>query len=136
LVLEDSFYREFSKTVRGISVSERFCKTKFNKITLNEKYLFEFANRIGALILYIFIESARPLEEFDDMIKDHFKTRNSKTDRLQRKTMLSSDLIHRAIDIDRIFEISFMRIIDYFYPRLTRNSSRVQMLSCLFHTLN
>ena len=48
------------KRTRGISVSHRYCKTNFiGKERTKEKYLFEYINRIGAFIAYVFIESMR-----------------------------------------------------------------------------
>jgi len=49
------------KSTTGISVSHRYCKTNFiGKRQSKEKYLFEYANRAGAFMAYVFIESMRP----------------------------------------------------------------------------
>lgn len=61
-LFDETFYKEFKKMVSGISVSDTLCKPKFTKDTLKEKYLYEFANRIGAFITYILIETMRPFE--------------------------------------------------------------------------
>ena len=50
----------------GISVSDKYCKTYFSgPIDVKEKYLFEFVNRLGFFITYLFIESMRPRERND-----------------------------------------------------------------------
>lgn len=62
------------KRTTGISVSHRYCKTNFiGKELTKEKYLFEYVNRIGAFIAYVFIESMRPRQNggiTDDVKKD------------------------------------------------------------------
>jgi hypothetical protein len=55
-------YDELSKRTSGITVSNKYCKTYFKDKDSAEKYLFEFVNRAGAFISYIFIESMRPRE--------------------------------------------------------------------------
>jgi hypothetical protein len=43
------------KRTTGISVSRKYCKTHFiGKELSKEKYLFEYVNRIGAFITYVF----------------------------------------------------------------------------------
>jgi hypothetical protein len=110
---QDTTYVEFDKSVRGISVSPSLCKTNFGKDKLSEKYLFEFANRIGAYITYILIESLRPLGQFDIL------TATSEDDKLKRRAFLSSDLISMAINMKSIFEDCFFEIIRSFEPSLT-----------------
>jgi hypothetical protein len=110
---EPTTYDEFNKSVRGISVSHSVCKTNFGKDKLNEKNLFEFANRIGAYITYILIESLRPLGQFDML------TATSEDDKLKRRALLSSDLINMAINMKSIFEDCFFEIIRSFEPSLT-----------------
>jgi len=52
------------KRTTGISVSHRYCKTNFiGKELTKEKCLFEYVNRIGAFITYVFIESMRPRQD-------------------------------------------------------------------------
>ena len=62
------------KRTTGISVSHKYCKTNFiGKELTKEKYLFEYINRIGAFIAYVFIESMRPRRKggiTDDVKKD------------------------------------------------------------------
>jgi hypothetical protein len=55
-------YDELSKRTSGITVSNKYCKTNFKKKDSEEKYLFEFVNRVGTFITYIFMESMRPRE--------------------------------------------------------------------------
>jgi hypothetical protein len=83
-------YYEFCKKVSGITVSDNFCKTNFNKTHLYEKYLFEFVNRLGAFIAYIFIESMRP-------------THKSTLDQTKRNE-LGSILLEKSINIKEIFD--------------------------------
>lgn len=45
---------------KGPSPSPHFCKTEFNSDSSNEQCIFEFANRIGAYITYIFMQSMKP----------------------------------------------------------------------------
>ena len=46
------------KNTSGINVSNDFCETKFvPKKDLNKKCMFEFVNRIGSIMAYMFIES-------------------------------------------------------------------------------
>jgi hypothetical protein len=53
-------YDNLCKNVLGISSSQKYCEAKFSDQEINEKYLFEFANRVGALIAYTFMETMRP----------------------------------------------------------------------------
>jgi len=89
-------------------LSQSLCKTNFAKDKLNEKYLFEFANRIGAYITYILIESLRPLGQFDILTAT---SEDDKLKRIKRRALLSSDLINMAINMKRIFEDGFFEII-------------------------
>jgi hypothetical protein len=93
----ETFYREFKKMVSGISVSSTLCKSKFTKDTLNEKYLYEFANRVGAFVTYIFIETMRPFE-YNEPSKDT-------NQKIRRRNILSDNLTRRAIDIKWLFEV-------------------------------
>jgi hypothetical protein len=56
----DHYFNRFSNRISGPSVSSKLCKAKFKQDELFEKYIFEFANRIGAFITYLLIESMRP----------------------------------------------------------------------------
>jgi hypothetical protein len=108
IISPGSFHIEFFKSLAGISVSEQFCATKFEKNTLNEKYLFEFANRIGAFITYLLIESLRPLADK--------KNRSGTQTRLNRKE-LSYTLLQKAIEIKSMMK-SFHNILTSFNPGL------------------
>jgi hypothetical protein len=88
---------ELLKKVYGISISNNFCNTEFiAKENLNEKCMFEFVNRIGAIMVYTFIEAMRPIVE---------KKNNIATSSMshEKRILASSDLVHTAIDIDKIF---------------------------------
>jgi hypothetical protein len=103
-----AFYTEFFKALSGISASNQFCDTKFDKNTLDEKYIFEFGNRIGAYITYLLIESMRPA------------SRVSK----RRRNVLSSTLLHKAIEIESIARC-FHNLLNSFSSRL-ENTSRIK----------
>ena len=107
-------YIEFSKSACGISVSKEFCKTKFNKATSNQKYIFEFVNRIGAYITYIFIESLRALLDTSEF-EEPSTEKKTKTV-LKRRASISYNLIHKSIDIDTVFEHFYEHIIRSFRP--------------------
>jgi len=47
----------------GPITSAKYCNTTFGPKESLEKCLFEFANRIGAYIMYIFLQSLHPLQE-------------------------------------------------------------------------
>ncbi|MGH9983578.1 MAG: hypothetical protein ACRD8W_06435 [Nitrososphaeraceae archaeon] len=83
-------YDELSKRTSGITVSNKYCKTKFKDTDSPEKYLFEFVNRMGAFITYIFIESIRPRE-----------TRQIKN---SSRHEMSQSLIHNSINISDLFD--------------------------------
>lgn len=83
-------YYELCKKVLNITVSNKFCKTNFNKAHLYEKCLFEFVNRAGAFMAYIFIESMRP-------------TYKSTLDQAKRNE-LGSILLDNSINIKEIFD--------------------------------
>jgi hypothetical protein len=69
-----AFYREFFKSLSGICPSKHFCDIKFDKYALNEKYIFEFGNRVGAYITYLLIEFMRPVAGmFTQVFTKHWK---------------------------------------------------------------
>ena len=80
----------FLKAMSGMSVSEAYCKTKFTDDCIIERNLFEFVNRVGAYIAYIFIESLRPLPKNTDA------TENKKKERTR-------NLVNKAIPVERLF---------------------------------
>ena len=84
-------YPRLCSKVLNITVSDRFCKSNFSKRDINEMLLFEFVNRAGALIAYIFIESMKPLTD---------KNFESSKD----KKRLCSILFNNAINIQEIFQ--------------------------------
>lgn len=95
----DPSFIELSKAISGNAVSKKYCRTSFDKNSLNEKYLFEFANRIGAYIIYIFIASAQiPLKELSE--SEEYK----KNDSDRRIKILCSELIHKSMDFEFLFE--------------------------------
>lgn len=83
-------YDELSKRTCGITVSSEYCNTDFAENCDSERYLFEFVNRMGAFIVFIFLESMRPRE-----------TKQIKDD--SRQEMFQS-LISNAINIPDLFD--------------------------------
>ena len=81
-----------SKT-RGSSPSPNFCKTNFNSQHSTEEDIFEFANRIGAYVTYIFIQSMK-LRPSVNQTENNQKERNEKAD----------ILIHNAINLKHWYE--------------------------------
>ena len=102
-----SSHHYFLKAISGMSVSEDYCKNKFTNDNIIERNLFEFVNRVGAYIAYIFIESLRPITNDTDA------TENKKKER----TLL---LVNKAIPVERLFrkfclllsELGIMRSMD------------------------
>ena len=80
-------------------VSQEYCRTNFQDDEMYEKYLFELANRIGAYLMYIFIEAMRPSSEYN--------TPNMKPN---KKEELSMNLIRKSLDIQMMFD-KFCRYI-------------------------
>ncbi|MFL6421999.1 MAG: hypothetical protein ACJ71R_00225 [Nitrososphaeraceae archaeon] len=81
-------------------MSKKFCRTTFDKNNLNEKYFFEFANRLGAYILYIFIASIKiSLKEHSFNIEQ-----NKKHDYDKRIGTLRSALFNKSFDLDFVFD--------------------------------
>lgn len=96
-LFNEDAYREFTDRVSGISVSNEICEAKIIVDKSKEKYLFEFANRIGALITYLFIETMRP-HEYNTPAKDA----NSK---LQKRNILADNLLRKAVDMKWLFRV-------------------------------
>jgi hypothetical protein len=109
----DPSFVELSKAMSANAVSEKYCRTRFDGNSLNEKYFFEFANRIGAYITFIFIASIQmSLKELrTGTAADRQKKGN---DPGQRITALRSELFRKSINIGSIFEdfISLLRFIN------------------------
>jgi hypothetical protein len=100
---------------------------------LNEKYIFEFANRIGAYITYLLIESMRPVAgETGDSITKEITT-DSNGNRVSRRDIVSSALLQEAIDIKSIFG-SFLSIINSFTSNLKNTISIKSPTSSIDHT--
>jgi hypothetical protein len=74
-------------------LSQKHCKTKFRSDEMYERYLFELANRIGAYLMYIFIEAMKPPSEY-----------NTPSIGPEKKEELSRGLIARSIDVQMMFE--------------------------------
>jgi hypothetical protein len=98
---EELLYENNSKTepiyslynlVNGITVSDKYCETRFAKHDIKEKYLFEFVNRVGAFIAYIFIESMRPLFN------------NTGVTAANKRNRLGSILVKNSINLADTFE--------------------------------
>jgi predicted transcriptional regulator len=96
-IMDTSIYEDFCNRVAGISVSKSVSKVKITKGNINSIYLFEFANRIGAYIIYLFIESMRPV---------NFNMKESTEElQLQRRHILSQHLLQIAINLEQMFSI-------------------------------
>jgi hypothetical protein len=96
----DTSFIEFSKAISGNAVSEEFYKATFHGNSSNEKYFFEFANRLGAYILYIFISSIQlSIKEYSSDIEQ-----NKKHDYDKRIGALRSALFNKSFDLDFIFD--------------------------------
>ena len=52
--MDTSMYQNFCNRVSGISSSQSICKPKITKDNISKIHLFEFDNRIGAYITYLF----------------------------------------------------------------------------------
>lgn len=96
-LFNEDAYREFMNRVGGSSISNDICEAKFIDDKSKEKYLFEFANRLGALITYLFIETMRPYE-YNIPAKDA----NS---RLHKRNILTDNLLRNAVDMKWMFKI-------------------------------
>jgi hypothetical protein len=106
----DTSFIEFSKAISGNAVSKEFCKTTFEGNSSNEKYFFEFANRVGAYILYIFISSIQiSIKEYSSNVEQ-----NKKHDYDKRIGTLRSALFNKSFDFDFVFDdfISQFRPLD------------------------
>jgi hypothetical protein len=96
-MMDMSIYEDVCKRVAGISASKSISTGKITKDNINSMLLFEFANRIGAYITYLFIESMRPVD---------FNMKEPTQElQLQRRHMLSQQLLQIAINIEQVFRI-------------------------------
>lgn len=92
------------RKTRGPSPSPKFCQTKFTSQSSNEKCIFEFANRLGAYITYIFIESMK-------LSLSQVHINNNKKDINEKSEML----IHTAINLRHWYE-NFCDLTDIIGP--------------------
>lgn len=87
------------KSIRGILdnyfsvVSQEYVNTNFRDDEMYEKYLFELANRIGAYMIYIFVEAMRPSDEYNIL--------SMKPD---KKEELSKNLMTKSLDTQIMFD--------------------------------
>jgi DNA-binding MarR family transcriptional regulator len=84
-------YPRLCGRVINITVSDKYCKTHFKR-DVNEKLLFEFVNRAGAFMAYIFIELMRPPAD------NNFDSSQDK------RNKLGSILLNNAINIQEMFQ--------------------------------
>jgi hypothetical protein len=96
----DPSFIEFSKAISGNAVSKKFCRATFDRNSLNEKYFFEFANRLGAYVIYIFISSIQI------SIKEHsfYIEQRKKHDYDKRIGTLRSALFNKSFNLDSVFD--------------------------------
>src|SRR5574341_1612698 len=80
----------FLKAISGNSVSDDYYMTRFTNDNITERNLFEFVNRVGAYIAYIFIELLRPLPEWRSISK------KKKQDRIYY-------LVDKAVPVVKLF---------------------------------
>ena len=84
---EVEFYEKMSS--KDVTISTYYCQTKFGRAEKEERHMFEFVNRVGAFITYIFFESLKALSE---------KSNDDNT-----KTPITKLIIDNAIDLNGIF---------------------------------
>jgi hypothetical protein len=104
-----------SRMMLGPVTSEKNCKTRFSTNESLEKILFEFSNRIGAYITYIFLQSLHPLQE-------------SKLDNKDRND-LCNIMIEKAISIEDLFMFFRYLIIQLGLTNSTSDPSDHEKLS-------
>jgi hypothetical protein len=85
-------------------ISEEHCKTTFSKSDLYEQFFFDFANRAGAYVVYIFLESLRP------SIWDNQKIVGNKEKQNNRKKSLSNELIKESLNLELLYKIFRARL--------------------------
>jgi hypothetical protein len=93
------YVNRFSNRVSGPSVSSKFCKAEFKQDDLFERYIFEFANRIGAFIIYLLIESMRP-SKYNTIPSDK---RSSLIPRLIDRSIRSHNMYESFSDFFKVF---------------------------------
>jgi hypothetical protein len=97
----------------GPITSEKYCKTSFRMKESLERCLFEFSNRIGAYITYIFVQSLFPLQESKLSYKDRSEVCKSMVQKAistEDLFMFFRDLITQLgltnNDSEKVFELS------------------------------
>jgi hypothetical protein len=102
---EAKFYEKMSR--EDATVLSKYCQTKFTQIEKKERYMFEFVNRVGAFITYIFIESLKVLSNKSDDNNDNSNTSTTTTAAPNTNTNTNSSIakliIDNAIDLHGIF---------------------------------
>ena len=96
----------------GNSPSQKFCKTTFHKPDQYEKFFFEFANRMGAYILYIFLESLRTSDV------DNFKADDLNKMKEKRSLSMTDS---EVIDIEVFYDIFRNMLKELELDRLLQN---------------
>jgi hypothetical protein len=79
-------------TVTGPVLSKKYHKPSIRNQEEIEKMLFEFINRIGSYIVYIFMESLRPITGHQDLSREYRKE-------------LSTKLIEQTLRINELFNM-------------------------------
>jgi hypothetical protein len=103
--------------------SDEFCKTKFGNSSINdyEKFFFDFANRLGSYILYIFLESMRS-SQFDNR-----KMEKGSTKQNLRKKSLSMEFVNKAINLEMFYNIFRERLKELEFDRILLDNSRKKL---------
>jgi hypothetical protein len=106
---------EFKKVI-----SQEHCKTMFSNSDLYEQFFFDFANRAGAYLVYIFLESMRP------SVWDNQKIVGNKEKQINRKKSLSNELIQKSINLDLLYEIFRARLKEVEFTLLNKKGKKGQ----------
>jgi hypothetical protein len=81
---EHEFYESMNRD--DITISSKYCQTKFGEAEKKERYMFEFVNRVGAFITYAF-----------------FKSLNTLSEKSAANSAIAKLIIDNAIDLNGIF---------------------------------
>jgi hypothetical protein len=123
-VMEDrstDYVNNFSELVSEPLPSKEFCKLSFNKSDKYEEFFFDFANRIGAYVLFIFLESMRS-SQFDNTKLELDLTKHN-----LRKKFLSMELIFRSINLEMFYDLFRERLKDIEFNRMILNNSKKKL---------
>jgi hypothetical protein len=105
-------------------ISQEHCKTMFGKSEHYEQFFFDFANRAGAYMVYIFLESLRPSEWDNHRIVGNKEKQNN------RKKSLSNELIRESINLELLFKIFRVRLNQLnSNPLLDKKAKKGQVLA-------